>query len=355
MIGGEQLLLNISKDLFGEIDGEEVHLYTLRNTQNMSVKITNYGGIITSCLVPDKDGNVEDIVLGFNELEGYLGDHPYFGAIVGRYANRIGGSKFTLNNVEHQITQNEGENHLHGGNRYFGNVIWDAEQIQDDAFVGLKLTYFSKDGEEGYPGNLETTVIYKLNNNNELSIEYEAVTDKSTVVNLTNHSYFNLKGEGTETILNHEVEINSRQYTVVDDDLIPTGELRSVTNTPLDFTSPKKIGAEIDQLSQGYDHNYVLEKTTEGLNFAARVFEPESQRVIEAFTTAPGMQLFTGGNLNGNIVGKSGQPYEKYGAFCLETQAFPDSPNQPEFPSTVLHPGEVYRHKTIYKLSIAES
>lgn len=348
-------MLNVSKSLFGEIEDEQVWLYTLRNAQDMVVKIINYGGIITSCLVPDKDGKMSDVVLGFNDLEGYLGDHPYFGAIVGRYANRIGGSKFVLNDVEYKVTQNEGENHLHGGNRHFGNVIWAIEEVKSNSSVGVKLSYVSKDGEEGYPGNLTTTVMYQLNNDNELSIEYEAVTDKSTVVNLTNHSYFNLKGEGTDTVLNHEVEINSRQYTIVSDNLIPTGELCPVTDTPLDFRSPKKIGEQIDQVNQGYDHNYVLEKSAKELKFAARVFEPESKRVLEVFTTAPGMQFFTASNLDGRITGKSGQPYEKYTAFCLETQDFPDSPNQPEFPSTTLNPGEVYRHKTIFKFSVSKS
>ncbi len=345
-------MLNVNKDLFGEVDGEKVWLFTLRNSQGMAVKVTNYGGIITSCLVPDKEGNLADVVLGFNELRGYLGDHPYFGAVVGRYANRIGGSKFTLNDVEYHVTQNEGKNHLHGGNRHFGNVVWTAEEIKDDSAVGVKLTYFSKDGEEGYPGNLEATVAYRLNNDNELSVEYEAVTDKPTVVNLTNHSYFNLRGEGSGDVLEHEVEINSKLYTPVDDGLIPTGELASVSNTPLDFKSPAKIGARFDQLEQGYDHNYVLNNGGDELSFAARVFEPQSNRMVEVFTTAPGMQFFTAGNLDGSIIGKAGQPYEKYAAFCLETQHFPDSPNRPEFPSATLNPGETYRHKTVFKFSV---
>ncbi len=346
--------MNIGKEPFGRTgDGREVMLYTLHNDGDVTVKIITYGGIITSLQAPDKEGKTADLVLGFNTLEEYLGAHPYFGAIVGRYANRIAGGRFVLNGTEYKLAMNEGKCHLHGGNTGFDKVVWDAEELKNGKAVGVRLSYLSKDGEEGYPGNLEVTVTYQLNNENELVIEYEAVTDKPTIINLTNHSYFNLRGEGSGDILGHEIMINADQYTVIDENLLPTGEIAPVKGSPLDFTEARPIGARIGELAGGYDHNYVLNKAQpDELSLAARVCDPESGRILEVFTTQPGMQFYTSNFLDGSLVGKSGRPYHKYAAFCLETQHFPDSPNQKHFPSTVLNPGATYRQKTIYKFSV---
>lgn len=346
--------MNIGKELFGRTsDGTEVILYTLRNDQNVTVKIITYGGIITSLQVPDKEGKTADIVLGFNTLEEYLGEHPYFGAIVGRCANRIAGGRFMLNGREYKLAMNAEKCHLHGGNTGFDRVVWDAEELKNDKAVGVRLTYLSKDGEEGYPGNLHVTVTYQLNSENELVIEYEAVTDKPTILNLTNHSYFNLNGEGTGDILGHEIMINADKYTVLDENLLPTGEIASVKGSPLDFTEAQVIGARIGELKGGYDYNYVLNKEQQDeLSLAAWARDPESKRTMQVFTTQPGMQFYTSNFLDGSLIGKSGRPYGKYAAFCLETQHFPDSPNQENFPSTILNPGEIYRQKTIYKFSV---
>jgi aldose 1-epimerase len=345
--------MNILKEPFGTpINGQEVFLFTLSN-QRMIVKITTYGGIITSIIVPDRRGKLADVALGFYSLESYLKKPPYFGAIIGRYGNRIAGGKFTLNGVEYILAKNDGKNHLHGGKIGFDKVIWAAEAIETPKEVGVKLTYLSKDGEEGYPGNLATMVQYLLNDQNELIIRYEARTDKPTVVNLTNHTYFNLAGEGSGDILGHEIQINADSYTAVAKGLIPTGELKAVSGTPFDFTTPKTIGARIQEIKNGYDHNYVLNQKKPGeLTPAAQVHEPVSGRKLEVFTTEPGIQFYTGNFLNGKLKGKSGRRYQKHGAFCLETQHFPDSPNHPEFPTTVLNPGETYRQETIYKFSV---
>lgn len=345
--------MNLSKEAYGRLnDGKEVSLFTLQN-RHMTVRIITYGGIITSILIPDQNGKTDDVVLGFNSLADYLGGHPYFGALIGRYGNRIAKGKFTLNGKEYRLAVNDGENHLHGGLVGFDKVVWDAEEIRNEAEIGIRLTYLSKDGEEGYPGNLRTTVTYLLNDQNELAIVYEATTDQPTVVNLTNHAYFNLAGEGSGNILNHEVMINADRYTAVSADLIPTGELVSVKGTAMDFSAPKKIGAEIHQVKGGYDHNYVLNKAGNELSFAAKVFEPKSGRTLEVFTTEPGVQFYTGNFLDGTLTGKAGKPYGRHAGFCLETQHFPDSPNRPEFPSTQLNPGELYRQKTIYKFSVS--
>lgn len=342
--------MNIKKEPFGKTnDGKEVMLYSLCNDHNMTVKIITYGGTVTSIQVPGKDGKIDDVVFGFNTLPEYLAEHPYFGVIAGRYANRIAKGRFVLNGVEYKLAVNDGENHLHGGIVGFDKVVWDSAEIKTGEAVGVSLFYLSKDGEEGYPGNLRTTVKYLLNNQNELAIEYEAVTDKPTVINLTNHSYFNLSGEGSGDILGHEITINADRYTVVDDGSIPTGELKPVKETPFDFTVSRPIGARINELKLGYDHNYVLNKRGNELSLAAKVYDPKSKRKMEVYTTEPGMQFYTGNYLDGTRKGKSGNTYGKHEGFCLETQHFPDSPNHSDFPTTLLNPGETYRQKTVYK------
>jgi aldose 1-epimerase len=345
--------MNILKEPFGTAaNGQEIFLFTLSN-QSMIVKITTYGGIITSIIIPDKRGKLADVALGFYSLENYLKKHPFFGAIIGRYGNRIAGGKFGLNGVQYTLAKNDGKNHLHGGRIGFDKVVWDAEEIRTAKEIGVKLTYLSKDGEEGYPGNLTTVVQYLLSDQNELILRYEAKTDKPTVVNLTNHTYFNLAGEGSGDILTHEIKINADNITAVGKGLIPTGELMPVKGSPFDFTTSQAIGARIKEIKLGYDHNYVLNLNKPGeLTPAAKVYEPESGRIMEVSTTEPGMQFYTGNFLNGKLKGKLGRFYHKHGAFCLETQHFPDSPNHPEFPSTVLNPGETYRQETIYKFSV---
>jgi aldose 1-epimerase len=315
------------------------------------MKVTNYGGIITSLEVPDRYGKLSDIVLGYDDLGGYLRETPYFGAIVGRYGNRIAKGKFVLDGKEYTLARNNGENHLHGGAKGFDKEVWDAQEFKNTSEVGLKLHYLSRDGEEGYPGNLDITVTYSLTNLNELRIDYLATTDKATPVNITQHSYFNLKGAGNGNILNHIVMINALRFTVVDSTLIPTGELRSVKGTPMDFTSPKSIGEHIKEVGNkpvGYDHNFVL--NSPGLmEPEVKVFEPQSGRVMEVYTDQPGVQFYTGNFLDGSITGKDGKKYGQYYGFCLETQHFPDSPNQPGFPTTILRPGESYKSSTIYR------
>jgi aldose 1-epimerase len=341
--------MNVTKEVFGKTgDGTEVYLYTLTNDNGMTVKITNYGAIITSIITKDKEGNPGDVALGFDNLEGYLNEHPFFGAVAGRYANRIKKGKFTLDGKEYTLATNNGPNHLHGGNKGFDKVVWTPEEVNN----GLKLTYVSKDGEEGYPGNLTSTVTYVLNDNNELRISYTAQTDKATPVNLTNHSYFNLAAGKAKNALDHVIFINADAYTVVDQTMIPTGELRPVKGTPFDFTTPKSIGARIEQTGGGYDHNFVLTKKTPGeMSLAATVYEPTSGRVMEVYTTQPGVQFYAGNFLTGSLTGKGGVQYVKRYGFCLETQHFPDSPNQPKFPNTILRPGEQYKQATMYKFS----
>jgi len=345
--------LNITKIPYGSVGGKEVFQFILENKNNMTVKIINFGGIITSLLVPDKTGKIDDVVLGFNSLADYLSEHPYFGALIGRFGNRIAKGRFVLNGKEYQLARNDGENHLHGGNVGFDRVVWEAEEFRNAEGVGVELRYLAQDGEEGYPGNLNTTVRYLLNNQNELVINYLATTDQPTIINLTQHSYFNLKGEGCDDILDHEIMINADHYTAVDDGLIPTGELKPVKNTPFDFTTWQPIGARIQQLTGtgGYDHNYVLNRAGTEPTLAASVRESISGRVMTVYTTEPGMQFYTGNSLDGTLTGKRGVKYGKHSGFCLETQHFPDSPNHPEFPSTVLNPGEVYRQTTIYRFT----
>lgn len=347
----EEKVMSVQTETFGKMpDGKRVDLYTLINPNGLRARITNYGAILVSMEVPDRDGKPADVVLGFDTLDGYLGEHPYLGAIVGRYANRIAKGKFTLNGVEYKLAVNNSPNHLHGGIKGFDKVLWKLEDIKadsDEAFV--KLSYLSADGEEGYPGNLACTVTYTLTKDDELKISYEAKTDKTTVINLTNHAYWNLAGQGNGDILGHELMLNADKFTPVDKDLIPTGEIKPVKDSPMDFTKPMAIGSRINQVGMGYDHNYVLNSGGESLALAATVFEPNSGRVMEILTTEPGVQLYTANWLSGS--GKSGKLYEKHYAFCLETQHFPDSPNKPDFPSVVLKPGQKYSSVTVHKFS----
>jgi aldose 1-epimerase len=346
----------VEKQPFGKTaDGTPVDLYTLTNSKGVRVAITNYGGIVVSLFTPDRNGNSGDIVLGFERLEDYLKGHPYFGAIIGRYGNRIAKGRFTLDGVEYKLAQNNGENHLHGGLVGFDKKVWKARDFVDAEGQHLELRYTSPDGEEGYPGNLDVTVTYSLNEQNQLRIDYVATTDKPTVVNLTNHSYFNLAGEGD--ILGHLLRLNADYFTPVDAGLIPTGELRPVKGTPFDFTEPTPIGARIEQddeqlrYGRGYDHNFVLRGGGGSLAEAAEVYEPKTGRVLRVLTTEPGVQFYTGNFLDGTLRGKYGRVYHRRTGFCLETQHFPDSPNKPHFPSTVLRPGQTYRSTTIYEFS----
>jgi aldose 1-epimerase len=346
----------ITKKSFGKTsDGQNVDLYTLTNRRGAEVKITNYGGIITSLKVPDRNGKNGDIVLGFDNLGAYLKGHPYFGAIIGRYGNRIAKGRFTLNGHQYTLAVNNGENHLHGGIKGFDKVVWTARPLEVPNGAALRLTYLTKDGEEGYPGNLSVKVIYTLTNANELKIEYWATTDKDTVVNLTSHSYFNLGGQGNADILNHQLLINARRFTPTDAGSIPTGELKSVKGTPFDFTSAFRIGDRINdddqqlKFGKGYDHNFVLNGRMGALRQAAVVYEPASGRSMEIWTTEPGIQFYSGNFLDGTLTGKDGKVYQQRYGFCLETQHFPDSPNQPSFPTTVLRRGQQYHTITIHK------
>ena len=344
--------MNIQKESFGKLpDGREVNLHILTNDNNIEAKITTYGGIIISLKVPDIDGNFTDIVLGYDNLGGYLKDNTsHFGAIIGRVANRIKNGKFTLDGIEYVLATNNTPNHLHGGNIGFDEILWNAEEIKNKNSVSLKLTHLSPDGNEGYPGNLDSMVIYTLTNDNELKIYYEATTDKSTIINLTNHSYFNLSGFDSGTIYEHRLWLNADRYTAVDDCLMPTGKIKSVKDTPLDFTRPKSIGSRIEQAG-GYDYNYVINNWDGSLKKTAMVSEPTTDRGMEVLTTEPGIQFYTGNFLDGSITGK-GTVYNKHNGFCLETQHFPDSPNQPDFPSIVLRPDKKYTQTTIYKFTV---
>lgn len=348
----------ITKASFGKTaDGESVDIYTLKNRNGMEAKITNYGGIVVSLTAPDRNKKYADVVLGFNDLDSYLKGHPYFGAIIGRYGNRIAKGRFTLNGVEYKLAVNNGENHLHGGIKGFDKVVWTAKPMKTKAGAVLSLTYLSKDGEEGYPGNLTVKVDYTLTNRDELRIDYFAQTDKDTVTNLTHHSYFNLAGEGNGDILSHQLMINANQFTPTDAGSIPTGELRNVQGTPFSFLTSTTIGARIDQDDQqlkfggGYDHNWVVNGKAGSLRQAATAYESTSGRVMEVWTTEPGVQFYTGNFLDGTLTGKSGKPYPKRSGFCLETQHYPDSPNKPAFPTTTLKAGKPYRSTTIYRFS----
>lgn len=345
---------DVTAAAFGETQaGEKVTVYTLTNGHGLRARAMEYGAILVSLEVPGRDGTLDDVALGFDALEPYLKGHPLFGSTVGRYANRIANASFTLDGVEHRITRNAGQNHIHGGgSKRFDKVVWRGHPFKRDTEVGVRFTHLSLDGEEGFPGNLNCIVTYTLTGENELRIGYEATTDKPTVVNFTNHSYFNLAGAGNGDVLDHELTVNARWYTPAGEGLIPTGEIRAVEGTPLDFTTPHKIGARISELTEtrGYDHNYVLNGSYGALALAARVCEPTSGRVMEAYTTEPGMQLYTANGMRG-IEGKGGKVYNRHYGFCLETQHFPDSPNKPHFPSTVLRPGQKFESTTVFKFS----
>ena len=338
-------------------DGTPIALYTLRNRWGCEAKICNYGGIIVSLKVPDKNGQLGDVVLGYDNLSGYVTNNPFFGCLVGRYGNRIGKAKFTINGKEYTLAANDGQNHLHGGKKGFDKVVWEAHPMQTLDGPALELRYVSKDGEEGYPGNLVVTARYTLTDENGLKLEYAAATDKETMVNLTQHSYFNLAGQGD--ILGHEVKLNSKFTTPVDKELITTGELRPVKGTPFDFTTSTPIGARINQKDDeqikfggGYDHNWVIDKIPGELAVMATVTEPTTGRVMEVLSTAPGLQFYTGNFLNGTIRGKGGRVYEYRNGFCMEPQTFPDAPNKPSFPTALLKPGETYRHTIVYRFSV---
>lgn len=343
---------------FGEVSGKEVFLYSLINNNGLRVDITNYGGIIVRLFTPNRDNQFQDIVLGYNTIKEYIKDSPYFGAIIGRYANRIASANFKLNGKKYQLAKNNDPAgipcHLHGGLKGFDKVIWQAEPFMEKDNLGLKLFYLSHDGQEGYPGNLHCYVNYLLTDDNKLRIEYKAKTDQTTIVNLTNHSYFNLKGEGNGNILNHILYLNADSYTPVNKGLIPTGKICSVSNTPFNFKTPIEIGARIEaenqqlKLGKGYDHNYVLNKEGEELSLAARVYEAVSGREMEVWTTEIGVQFYSGNMLEGQL-GKSGRAYQARTGFCLETQHYPDSPNQANFPSTILKAEETYQSVSEYR------
>jgi len=348
----------VTKAPFGKTaEGQQVDIYMLTNSKGAEARIINYGGALVSLKVPDKNGKLGDVVLGYDSIGDYEQHRSYIGALIGRYGNRIAKGKFTLDGKEYTLAVNNGENHLHGGLKGFNRVVWTARPFADADGAHLELTYLSKDGEEGYPGNLNVTVVYTLTDKNELKIAYSATTDKTTIVNLTNHAYFNLAGAGSGDILNHVVTLNADRFTPTDSGSIPTGELRSVKGTPFDFTKPTTIGARINQedeqlkFGSGYDHNFVLNENGKQPSLAATVYEPTTGRMMEVYTTEPGIQFYTGNYLDGAIKGKNSQDYPRRSAFCLETQHFPDSPNKPSFPSVVLKPGGKFSSTTIYKFS----
>lgn len=355
----QQTTGGIEKTPFGKLpDGREVVLYTLSNTLGMTMKVMNYGGIIVSLTAPDKNGNYEDIVLGYDSLPGYLKDSPYFGALIGRYGNRIAKGRFTLDGMGYQLAQNNLGNHLHGGLKGFDKVLWDIEPYPVKDGVAIKLTYTSNDMEEGYPGTLRAEVIYTLTSQNALKINYTATTDKKTIVNLTQHTYFNLSGNGKRDILQHELMLDADSFLPVDETLIPTGELRKVEGTPFDFRKPVAIGLRIGQndeqlrIGGGYDHCWVLNGRGDSPRKVATLYDPVSGRLMMVYTTQPGIQFYSGNFLDGSITGKNNVIYNKHYGLCLETQHYPDSPNIPDFPTVVLNPGEVYSTETVYAFSV---
>ncbi|WP_461445006.1 aldose epimerase family protein [Maribacter sp.] len=346
------------ENFIGLIEEDSVRFYTLRNANGIEVTFTNYGQRLLSLHTPDKNGEFEDVVLGYATLTEFVENRNYYGAIIGRYGNRIGKGTFSIDGTAYDLVKNNGENHLHGGTKGFESVVW---KVDDHSSNTITFSRVSPDMEEGYPGNLNVQVQYTLDDSNALKIKYKATSDKATVVNLTNHSFFNLKGEGNGDIMDHVVTINADTYTPVDDGLIPTGAIETVKNTPFDFRSPKTIGRDIDadfeqlKIGRGYDHNYVVNEMPqngEGLKLAAMVLEPNSGRTMEVYTSEPGVQFYTGNFMNGSDIGKTGKPYPFRGSFCFETQHYPDSPNKPEFPSTRLNPGEVYETTTVYKFGV---
>lgn len=345
---------SITEKKYGTLDGRDVMQYTITNASGMVVKVINYGGTITNIFVPDSSGKMGDVALGFDSMEGYLSKgNPYFGCIVGRYANRINKGKFTLDGKTYQLPINNNGNTLHGGIDGFNKKFWEAEKLAGD--TSIRFTYTSKDGEEGFPGNCAVEVTYTLSANNELKLDYEATTDKATPVNITNHSYFNLSAGRDSTVLSHQVFINADKYVAVNNELIPTGELVPVKGTSMDFNVPAPIGAEIANVAGGYDHTYVLNKKHGGEpELAVTVRDPGSGRYMEVYTTEPGVQFYSGNFLDGTVVGKNGMKYVKHGGLALEAQHFPDSPNQPNFPNTILRPGETFKQTTIYRFSVKE-
>jgi aldose 1-epimerase len=342
--------MKLTKQAYGTLDdGTEVDLYSLENANGLKVNVITYGAMLTAIETPDRDGKLANITLHRDSLKDYVAGHPYFGCVVGRYANRIAKGRFTLEGAEYELAVNNGPNHLHGGLKGFDKQVWNAEPIKGDDIVGVTFSRTSPDGEEGYPGTLQVEVTYTLTNQNELTMDYSATTDKATVVNLTNHAYWNLAGAGSGTILDHKLEINADQFLPVDATLIPLGPPKAVADTPMDFTSAAKIGARIDQVEGGYDHCYIL-KPAEGdaLRFCARATDEKSGRVLEIYTTQPAVQFYSGNFLDGTVSG-SGVDYQKHDGFCLETQHYPDSPNKADYPTTVLRPGETYRQTTVHK------
>lgn len=349
----------IEKQGFGTTrDGQPVDFYTITNSQGVEVRASNYGGVITSLLVPDKNGKPDNVVLGFDSLEEYFVNGPWFGAIIGRYANRIANGKFTLDGIEYSLAINNGPNASHGGIKGFSKALWHAEPFQDLHEAGVIFLYISKDGEEGYPGNLSAKVTYTLTDRNELIFDYQATTDKATPLNFTQHCYFNLAGDGKRDVLEHELTLNADRFTPINKTMVPTGELCSVQGTPMDFSKPTTIGARIHEnyeqlvLARGYDHNFVINGKSDDLKFAARVYEPSSGRTLETYTTEPGVHLYSANFLDGTIKRKQGYVYQQRYGFCLETQHFPDSPNHPNFPTTILRPGQTYNSRTVYKFSV---
>ena len=345
---------SLHKQTFGQVDGKPVDLYVLTNGKGAVAKIMTYGAIVTELHMPDRTGKLDDVVLGFDNLEGYLKGHPYFGAIVGRVGNRIAKGKFTLNGATYQLATNNGPNHLHGGIKGFDKVVWAAEPLQVADGVAVKLSYLSPDGEEGYPGNCKVEVVYTLTEMNELRIDYTVTTDKDTVANVTNHSYWNLLGAENGGILGHLMMLKANDYTPVDETLIPTGEFKPVAGTPMDFRAPHAIGERIQQVGGnpvGYDHNYILDKPMAQLGLVARVEEPKTGRILEIFSTEPGVQFYSGNFLDGTLKGKKGVVYPQYHGFCLETQHYPDSINHPNFPTYVVEAGQTYKSTTVHKFS----
>ena len=347
----------IRRDVFGAMpDGQRVDVFTLTNTNGVTARLSSLGATLVSLMAPDRAGRVADVVLGYDTFEGWTNNAPFFGVVVGRYGNRIANGRFTLDGTPYTLARNNGPNHLHGGVKGFDKVVWTATEVEQSEGPSVQFEYVSRDGEEGSPGTLRATVVYTLTDRNELRIAYAATTDRKTVVNLTNHTYFNLAGSGD--ILGHSLTIAADRFTPVDSTLIPTGELRSVAGTPFDFRQATPIGARIDAADEqlrfggGYDHNFVLNRQSGDLTLAARAVDPASGRVLEVRTTEPGVQFYTGNFLDGTIVGKGGQRYARRTGFCLETQHFPDSPNQPSFPMTVLEPGQTYQTTTVFALSV---
>lgn len=347
---------NVEMKPWGEVGGQPVYLYTLTNSNGATMKVTNYGARVTSLMVPDENGDMVDVVLGFDNLQDYLDNHTYFGAIVGRYGNRIADGKFTLDGEQYSLVRNNMDNHLHGGYKGFDQRVWRGEPVKTSEGASVKLNYLSKDGEEGYPGDLEVTVTYTLTNDNEFVFDIEATTDEATVVNLTNHNYYNLNGANSDA-MDHELMINADKFTPIDDEWIPLGELRSVKGTPMDFTTFTKVGERINedykQLKNGagYDHNYVLNGGGGQMDLAAKAHSSMTGILMKVYTDQPGVQFYSGNFLDGSLVGKDDITYEKRYAICLETQHFPDSPNNPNFPSTVLRPGEVYETTTVFEFT----